>query len=141
MDVALGKRGPFSDINLWRERKDIFHPEQKFAGDKAYVGEPQIKTPHKKPINQELTADKKQENKEFSSVRICVEHVIRTVKIFRVAREKFRLNMNKYERVISVVCGLVRLRTGALILDVFKADDRTQEIEIKQDHLLSAFLT
>jgi len=45
VDVVLGERGPKSDINIWRERKDIFHPEQNFAGDKAYIGEGQIKTP------------------------------------------------------------------------------------------------
>jgi len=38
-------------------------PEQKFAGDQAYIGEPQIKTPHKKPKKQELTELQKEENK------------------------------------------------------------------------------
>ena len=45
-------------------KKENFHPEQKFAGDKAYIGEPQIKTPHKKPKKQELTELQKEENKE-----------------------------------------------------------------------------
>ena len=60
--MVLGERGPKSDINIWRESQDIFHPEQKFAGDKAYIGEPQIKTPHKKPNKQELTEKQKEEN-------------------------------------------------------------------------------
>lgn len=97
VDVVVGKRGAMSDINLWRERLGEFHPKQKFSGDKAYKGEPQIRTPHKKPKNQELTAQQKQENKEFSSKRIFVEHLIRAVKIFRVARERFRLPIPKYE--------------------------------------------
>lgn len=50
--------------------------------------------------------------------------MIRTVKIFRVAGDKFRLDIDKYESVISLVCGLVRLRIGALVLDVLKSGDR-----------------
>lgn len=49
MDICAGKEGPCSDINIWRERKHLFATEQEFAGDKAYVGESQINTPHKKP--------------------------------------------------------------------------------------------
>lgn len=42
--------------------------------------------------------------------------LIRLVKIFRVAQERFRLNTKKYEKIIMTICGLVRLRIGSLIL-------------------------
>lgn len=141
VDVSLGNRGPSSDINLWREQEDIFSPEQKFAGDKGYVGSQKIKTPHKKPKNRELTQEQKEENKQFSSKRIYVEHFIRKVKTFRVAGDKFRLNINKYTSAISTVCGMVRLEIGALVLDVLNLSDRTEKIKIKQEHILSSFLT
>ena len=141
VDLSAGKRGPESDINLWREQQDIFALEQKFSGDKAYLGESQIKTPHKKPKKGELTEEQKEENKEFSSLRVFVEHVIRTVKIFRAAGDKFRLNINKYESVISLVCGLVRLRIGALILDVLKSDNIRSEKKVERLHLWSDLLT
>lgn len=80
------------------------------------MGEPSIKTPQKKQKNQELTSEQKQLNKELSSERIFVEHIIRFVKIFRVAQERFRLNPHKYEQIILTICGLVRLRIGALVL-------------------------
>jgi hypothetical protein len=48
-----------------------------------------IKIPQKKPKNQELTAEQKQKNKELSSERILVEHLIRLVKIFRVLKKDF----------------------------------------------------
>ena len=41
VDIISGERGPKSDINIWRDRQEFFHPEQKFAGDKAYIGEQQ----------------------------------------------------------------------------------------------------
>lgn len=116
VDVTVGKPGPSSDINLFRARQAEFADNQKFKGDKGYIGEVQIETPHKKPRKQELTPEQKEENKQLSAQRIVIEHVIRLVKIFRVAQERFRLRPQNYERVILTVCGLVRLRVGALIL-------------------------
>jgi len=118
VDVKVGDPGPTIDINQFRARQEEFEPEQKFKGDKAYIGEKQISTPHKKPKNKELTPVQKQSNKEFSASRIFVEHVIRVVKIFRVAQERFRLNRDTYEQVILAGGGLVRLRIGALVLPV-----------------------
>lgn len=116
IDVIVGKPGPSSDITLWREQSKNLEETQKYNGDKAYVGEERIKTPKKKQKNQELTPEIKEDNKKKSQERIFVEHLIRVLKIFRVAKERFRLNSQKYQEVILTVCGLVRLRIGALIL-------------------------
>ena len=141
VDICSGERGPCSDIKIWRSRKHIFAAEQEFAGDKAYVGEPQINTPHKKPTNRELSREQLEENKQFSSARIFVEHMIRKLKIFRALGDKFRLNMDKYNRVFSTVCGLVRLELGTLIIEVLNCVDNENEIEVNLDHLWSSFLT
>ena len=77
---------------MYRESRKGFDSNQKFNGDKAYEGEELIKTPYKKPKKQELTPEQKERNKELASERIFVEHLIRLVKIFRVAQERFRLN-------------------------------------------------
>jgi hypothetical protein len=116
VDVVAGEPGPKSDITLFRENHDNFDPKQSFKGDLGYLGEELIDTPIKKPRNQELTTDQKKSNKEFSAKRIFVEHRIRSVKIFRVVQDRFRLNPQKYEQVILTICGLVRLRIRALIL-------------------------
>lgn len=118
VDVVGGSKGPSSDISLFRTQQQKFDDDQLFEGDKAYVGGKNITTPHKKPRNRELTQLQKAENKEISSSRIEVEHVIRLVKIFRIAKERFRLHPDTYEQVILTVCGLVRLRIGALVLPV-----------------------
>ncbi|NEP79803.1 MAG: transposase family protein, partial [Okeania sp. SIO3B3] len=44
--------------------------------------------------------------------RIFVDHVIRLIKIFGIARERFRLKDNNYEKVILTICGIVQLRIG-----------------------------
>jgi hypothetical protein len=113
VDVTIGKPGPNSDINMFRERLANFDASQKFKADKGYLGENQIETPHKKRKNQKLSLKQKQENKEISTQRIIVEHIIRLVKIFRIAQERFRLRPQHYDQVIQIVCGLVRLRIGA----------------------------
>ncbi|UKP01156.1 transposase [Nostoc sp. UHCC 0870] len=116
VDVVAGEPGPKSDITLFREYRSEFDAKQRFKGDKAYLGEDLITTPIKKPRNQELTTEQKEQNKIFSSKRIFVEHRIRSVKIFRVVQERFRLNTRKYKQVILTICGLVRLRIRGLIL-------------------------
>ncbi|MHC5748033.1 MAG: transposase [Nostoc sp.] len=116
VDVVAGEPGPKSDITMFRENRDNFDPKQSFKGDLGYIGEDSIDTPIKKPRNKELTTDQKKLNKEFSSKRIFVEHRIRSVKIFRVVQDRFRLNPKKYAEVIMTICGLVRLRIRALIL-------------------------
>ncbi|WP_081432402.1 transposase family protein [Trichodesmium erythraeum] len=52
----------------------------------------------------------KKENQKKAQKIIFVEHVIRLIKIFKVARERFRLKESNYEKVILTICGLVRLR-------------------------------
>ncbi len=101
---------------MFREGQKGFGSNQRFKGDKAYLGELAIKTPTKKPEKGELSQSQTEKNKEMASDRIFVEHLIRLVKIFRVASERFRLNPHKYEQVIMTICGLVRLRIGAAVL-------------------------
>lgn len=110
VDVCVGQLGKTSDIGLFRGTRQKFDAEQKFIGDKAYIGENKITTPHKKPKNSEISQLQKEENKQLSSRRISVEHMICRVKIFRVASERFCLSRHRYSQVIMAVCGLVRLR-------------------------------
>ena len=116
VDVSLGDPGPKSDISQFREAQDKFSQQQRFRGDLGYEGEPNVVTPHKRPKKQRLTPQKQEENTAFAQKRVYVEHVIRGVKIFRIAQQRFRLRANKYTRVMQVICGLVRFRIGALVL-------------------------
>uniref|UniRef100_UPI0007C7D57A transposase family protein n=1 Tax=Hassallia byssoidea TaxID=482630 RepID=UPI0007C7D57A len=118
VDVIAGEPGPKSDITLFREGQKDFDENQKFQGDKGYQGELSIKTPTKKPKKGELSISQKLQNKEMASDRIFVEHLIRILKIFRVASERFRLDTSKYEKIIMTICGLVRFRIGALVLPI-----------------------
>ncbi|WP_148297954.1 transposase family protein [Synechocystis sp. PCC 7509] len=112
-------------ICSWQQQKN-FNREQKFKGDKAYIGEPFIRTPQKKKPRLELTAEQKNQNKKLSYQRIFVEHLIRLVQVFRVAKERFRLNIYKYKQIILTICGIVRLRIGGLRLPNINSEVRNK---------------
>ncbi|WP_347566339.1 transposase family protein [Scytonema sp. UIC 10036] len=84
--MIAGEPGAKSDITLFRESQKDFEPNQKFQGDKGYIGEPSIKTPTKKPKKGELTLLQKEKNKEMASSRIFVEHLIRLLKILPASK-------------------------------------------------------
>ena len=115
VDVIFGKRGLESDVNLLIKQQQNFDKEQKIQGDKGYQGAEMTMT-QKKPRKQEMPPEIKEDNLKLAKKRIFVEHVIRFLKIFGVAREGFRLKEYNYDKVILTICGLVRLRIGALIL-------------------------
>ena len=118
VDVEVGFPGPTADINIFRNQQSKFHKKQGFGGDKGYQGGKNIKTPHKKKRKKELSNKQKEENQNFSSNRIFIEHLIRLVKIFQVASQRFRLKSDVYNDIILTVCGLVRLRIGSLVLSL-----------------------
>ena len=90
VDVVVGETGATIDIKIWRKQRSSLEPSQRFQGDKAYVGEPLINTPHKKHQGRPLTPAQNRSNKIKAQNRIFVEHLIRLLNIFRVAAEKFR---------------------------------------------------
>ncbi len=112
VDAIIGEKGPTADINLLRKQQINFLSQQTFEGDKAYIGAERTQTPQKKPKLKELTTTQKDENRKRAQQRIYIEHLIRVIKIWRVASDRFRLNPNRYYKVIKVILGLVRLRIG-----------------------------
>ncbi len=114
VEVEIGVPGPTADINLFRKSQEKFDKSQPFAGNKGFQGGQNITTPHKRKPKRELSQQQKDENKALSSNRIFIEHLIRLLKIFRIASQRFRLKLETYEQIILTVCGLVRLRIGSL---------------------------
>jgi len=114
VDIDVGRRGPESDITIFRKQQKKLSENQSFLGDKAYVGAMNTETPHKKPKGKELTLVQKEENRVLSGHRIFIEHLIRRIRIFSISRVRFPLKSWHYRRTILTVCGLVRLRLGTL---------------------------
>ena len=63
----------------------------------------------KRKPGRELTPEEKAYNKALSRIRICVEHAIRRIKIFRVMGDRYRNPRRKYDLINDIVCGLVNM--------------------------------
>ena len=71
----------------------------------------QIVMPHKRKKNQKLSEQQEQWNKWVSKIRVKVEHIIASIKIFRKVKEKFRgCLFNREDRVMLIACGLHNLK-------------------------------
>ncbi|MGG6270325.1 transposase [Leptolyngbya sp. AN10] len=118
VDATVAHPGPKADIRLFQQQQSQFRTTQTFAGDKAYQGAERTRTPHKKPRGRELSEAQTEANRIFAGERIVIEHLMRHLKIFRAAKEIVRLRKDNYIEVILAICGLVRLRLGAIELPV-----------------------
>ncbi|MDP8934651.1 MAG: transposase family protein [Cyanobacteriota bacterium] len=67
VDVVVGETGAIADIKIWRKQRSSLETSQIFQGDKAYVGEPLINTPHKKTRQGVLTPAQERANKSKAS--------------------------------------------------------------------------
>jgi hypothetical protein len=110
VDVVIGEKGPRSDSKLFEQTQAELPETIAFIGDKAYVGRRNTTTPIKKPPGGQLTQAQKDFNRQVNQKRVYVEHLIRVIKIFRIAKEEFRMRSRIDEMAIGCVCGLVRLR-------------------------------
>jgi len=110
VDVVIGEKGPRSDSKLFEQTQAQLPDNLSFIGDRAYVGRRQATTPHNKPPKGAISQEQKEFNRHLSQKRVFIEHVIRVIKIFRIAKEEFRMRSRMYKIVIGCVCGLVRLR-------------------------------
>ncbi len=59
--------------------------------------------PKKKSKKRPLKKEKKKRNREISSDRVLIEHIIREVKIFRVAAEKYRNRRKRFGLRINLI--------------------------------------
>ncbi len=78
-----------------------------------------VRIPVVRKPGEDLTPDQREYNKAHSRIRIRVENAIRRIKIFRIAKEKYRNDRRKYDHINDVVCGVVNQtillkRAGAL---------------------------
>ncbi len=71
-------------------------------------------------------------------ILIYVENA--SIKIFKVAQERFRLKKDRYASIILTICGLVGLRKGCLILEIVKDEYNQLTIAINKHHSLDTNL-
>jgi len=88
-------------------------PEVEIGVDLGYFGikkdypELNVNIPVKKPKKKELTKQEKRYNKKQRKARVIVEHTISRMKKFQIMGQEFRNRLTRYDRMTSIVCGLV----------------------------------
>ncbi len=109
-EIDPGHRGPQSDKKLY-EASGVAerYPGQEKRGDLGYQGATDVLVPHKKPKGGTLTSEQREQNRQYASIRVHVEHGIRRLKAFRILREDYRLALGLFPRIAFVVVGLQHL--------------------------------
>lgn len=100
--------GKTHDKKMYEESRTVSPPGVPRKGDTGFVGTI-LEIPYKKPQGKELTEKQKRSNLKFSSVRVCVEHGIGKMKIWRAVAEKFRNRRSKHTVMMKNVAGLHNL--------------------------------
>lgn len=100
--------GKTHDKKIYEESRTISASGIPRKGDTGYLGTI-LKIPYKKPQGKDLTEKQKKSNRKFSSVRVCVEHGIGKMKIWRMAGEKYRNLRSRHTVMMKNIAGLHNL--------------------------------
>ncbi len=86
-------------------------PDTWVVADRGYQGlataHPQTCLSRKKPRGKELSSDDKTHNRSLGRFRMPVEHVIRSLKIWRIVKETYRNRRKRFSLRFKLLAGLV----------------------------------
>jgi hypothetical protein len=113
--TALG-RGHVHDFALYKLSKIEPHESIEVLADSGYQGLQKLheksRTPRKKPPKAELSDEQKHSNRELSRRRVIVEHVIGSLKIFRILAERYRNRRKRFKARFDLIAGLHNYELG-----------------------------
>ncbi len=110
LSTAHGK-GAEHDLALFKNRDPHLQPDVWIVADKGYQGlsarHLQTCLPVKKPRGGELGSEDKAHNRSLARFRITVEHVIRSLKVWRIVKETYRNRRKRFSLRFKLIAGLV----------------------------------
>jgi hypothetical protein len=102
--------GRTHDFKLFKASGVHFNPETKSLEDSGYQGISHYHSnsfiPQKKPKNGELSDSDREYNRALGSERICIEHVNRRLKIFKVLALRYRNRRRRYGLRFNLIAAL-----------------------------------
>jgi len=119
-DVFNGKA---HDLTIFKKTIRL-HQDILVLGDSGYRGMQKVHAKSKIPIRHKADIDKLSEeeksmrkatNKEISSVRMKIEHVIGRVKCFNIVAEKYRNRRRRFALRLSLICGIVNFENNMVV--------------------------
>ena len=108
MQIVYGK-GKEHDFKIHKKKK-IKDKNLKIKADKGYQGIQKIhknsEIPYKKSKKKALDKEQKKYNKTLNSQRVYVEHVIRSLKIFKILSYPYRNRRKRFGLRLNLIAGI-----------------------------------
>ncbi len=105
--------GKTHDFAVFKASRLALVPSLELLADTGYLGVERFHSksqiPHKKSKHHPLTAEQKQHNKALASRRISVEHVLRTLKRFRILSSTYRNRRKRFGLRLNLIAAIVNL--------------------------------
>ena len=109
LGVAQG-RGPTADLTLFKESGVRVASEVWCLADSGYQGlqgvYPQAVLPVKKPKGGSLSTKDKHNNRCLARLRIRIEQVIRSLKVFKILSDRYRNRRKRLGLRFSLIAGI-----------------------------------
>lgn len=102
--------GAKHDFQLYKDSHLALERDVWYVADSGYQGlqkrRPWVCLPYKKSKYHPLTETQKQHNTALSKFRIRVEHVIRSLKIWRILKETYRNRRRRFALRVSLIAAI-----------------------------------
>ena len=102
--------GKVHNFALFKENRTALSPQTECLADSGYLGltkrHANSRLPHKRSNLHPLTEEQKAENRSLSKERFVVEHVIRSLKIFRILAERYRNRRKRFVLRFNLITAL-----------------------------------
>ncbi len=102
--------GKTHDFKLFKQSRMAMPQQTKCLADSGYLGiakqHENSQTPHKSSKLHPLTKDEKAENRQLARERLVAEHIIRSLKIFRILSERYRNRRRRFGLRFNLIAAL-----------------------------------
>jgi len=109
-------KGSKHDFALFKENHPQLNERTWIVADSGYQGlqdqHPLVYLPTKKSKHHPLTEEQKQSNKALASFRVRVEHVIRSLKIWRIFKGPYRNRRKRLHLRLSLIAAIYNFQLG-----------------------------
>ena len=108
--------GKKHDFRLYKESHTHINPKILVGTDSGYTGIKKIHAnsvlPKKSSKKHLLTKDEKADNRRISSLRVCNEHVIGRIKVFRIISGRYRNKRRRFGLRLNLIAGIYNREYG-----------------------------
>ena len=115
MAIFQGK-GSEHDFSIFKRSKMKFYETLVLLADSGFQGVEDYHkaswVPYKRCKCKPLEDYQKHENKVLSSIRVCIEHIIRRVKRFKILSCRYRNKRKRHGLRMALLCGIHNFEIG-----------------------------